>query len=104
MKYNRRYRSAMNIKYSPEIVNICCRVGFKADSFDREDEPADMKDREGFTLSWGVETVLKRNDVIPDIIYDKGDIGNEPIVRVLGRNPKEVVDKIIKIVQLMVKK
>jgi hydroxymethylpyrimidine/phosphomethylpyrimidine kinase len=33
----------------------------------------------------------------PDLIYDEGDVGKEPMIRVLGRNPMEVVDKVIRI-------
>jgi hydroxymethylpyrimidine/phosphomethylpyrimidine kinase len=37
---------------------------------------------------------LKR---VPDFIYDEGDVGKEPMIRVLGRDPGEVVQKILKI-------
>jgi hydroxymethylpyrimidine/phosphomethylpyrimidine kinase len=40
--------------------------------------------------------VLKRARRIPDFIYDEGDIGKEPMIRVLGRNPLEVVSKIVR--------
>jgi hypothetical protein len=35
---------------------------------------------------------------VPDFIYDEGDVGKEPMIRVLGRNPQEVVQKILKAV------
>jgi hydroxymethylpyrimidine/phosphomethylpyrimidine kinase len=35
---------------------------------------------------------------IPDFIYDEGDVGKEPMIRVLGRNPLGVVNKILKAV------
>jgi hydroxymethylpyrimidine/phosphomethylpyrimidine kinase len=35
---------------------------------------------------------------VPDFIYDEGDVGKEPMIRVLGRNPGEVVQKILKAV------
>jgi len=33
----------------------------------------------------------------PDFIYDEGDTGKEPMIRVLGRTPMEVIQKILKI-------
>jgi predicted fused transcriptional regulator/phosphomethylpyrimidine kinase len=33
---------------------------------------------------------------VPDFIYDEGDVGKEPMIRVLGRDPIEVVQKVIK--------
>jgi len=30
---------------------------------------------------------------MPDIIYDTGGKGKEPMIRILGKNPKDVVNK-----------
>jgi hydroxymethylpyrimidine/phosphomethylpyrimidine kinase len=35
---------------------------------------------------------------VPDFIFDEGGMGKEPMIRVLGRNPQEVVGKILKAV------
>ena len=34
---------------------------------------------------------------ISDLICDEFDVGKEPMIRVLGRNPMEVVDKVIRV-------
>jgi hydroxymethylpyrimidine/phosphomethylpyrimidine kinase len=34
---------------------------------------------------------------VPDFIYDEGHVGKEPMIRVLGKDPNEVVQKILKI-------
>ena len=39
------------------------------------------------------EEVVKNLGFVPDIIFDKGGIGKEPMMRLLGKNPKEVVEK-----------
>jgi hydroxymethylpyrimidine/phosphomethylpyrimidine kinase len=56
-----------------------------------------VKEKEGSSLEWGVGEVLRRMKKVPDFIYDEGDVGKEPMIRVLGRNPMEVVNKIMKI-------
>jgi hydroxymethylpyrimidine/phosphomethylpyrimidine kinase len=33
---------------------------------------------------------------VPDFIYDEGAVGKEPMIRVFGKNPQEVVNKILK--------
>jgi hydroxymethylpyrimidine kinase/phosphomethylpyrimidine kinase len=99
LKYDSSYRSAMNIKYSEKIINVCQRIGFAVESFDRVDEPVENKDKEGFSLEWGVNEVLKQAKMIPDIIYDRGGWGKEPMVRVLGKNPVEVVNKVLTILK-----
>jgi len=90
-------RSAMNIKYSPGILDACRNKGFRIASFDRRDEPAEVKEREGSTLEWGTQRALEDAKEFPDIIYDEGDVGKEPMIRVLGGGPTEVVDKVIRI-------
>ena len=90
-------RSAMNIKYGQEVLARARRAGLTVKHFNRQDEPPEVKRREGSSLSWGVQRVLARNATIPDIIFDRGDVGKEPMIRILGRNPEEVVDKILRL-------
>ncbi len=35
---------------------------------------------------------------IPDIIFHKGDFGKEPMIIVFGKNPNNVLKKILKII------
>jgi len=99
MRYDPSYRSAMNIKYSEDIVAVCRKIGFDVKSFDRSDEPPEKKDQEGRSLEWGVNEVLKQSFAVPDIIYDPGGWGKEPMVRVLGKNPVDVVHKVLLILK-----
>jgi hydroxymethylpyrimidine kinase/phosphomethylpyrimidine kinase len=96
MRHNPEFRSVMNIRFSEKIVSACEGAGLRVRSFDRTDEPAHIKEREGSSLEWGTEVVLKEGK-IPDVIFDRGDVGKEPMVRVIGRNPEEVVRKILRI-------
>jgi hydroxymethylpyrimidine kinase/phosphomethylpyrimidine kinase len=87
--------SAMNIRYSKEAVMLLKKKGYRIESFDRRLEPRSVKEREGSSLEWGVGEVLKRGKGIPDFIYDVGDVGKEPMIRVLGRTPMEVINKML---------
>ncbi len=96
MKFAPDYRSAMNIRYSKENVARLKREKFLLGHFDRRLEPKKVKEREGSSLEWGVAEVLKKMKRVPDFIYDEGGIGKEPMIRVLGRTPIEVVEKMLK--------
>ncbi|TET52513.1 MAG: bifunctional hydroxymethylpyrimidine kinase/phosphomethylpyrimidine kinase [Desulfobacteraceae bacterium] len=96
MKHNANFRSVMNIRFSEEIIRTSKRVGLQVRSFDRADEPIQVKKQEGSSLEWGTQEVLKEGK-IPDIIFDRGDVGKEPMVRVIGKNPDEVVRKVLKV-------
>jgi hydroxymethylpyrimidine/phosphomethylpyrimidine kinase len=97
MRYDGEYRSAMDIRFSEDIVNICRDLGYAVDHFSRSNEPEEIKRKEGSSLEWGTNVVLSRRDTIPDIIFDRGDVGKEPIVRILGRNPAEVAEKVLSV-------
>ncbi len=97
MKFDPEYCSAMNIRYSRETVAQFRRKSFLAGHFDRRLEPKRVKEREGSSLEWGVGDVLKKMKRVPDFIYDEGGVGKEPMIRVLGKNPLEVVQKILKV-------
>lgn len=73
------------------------KSGFRVRHFDRRQEPKRVKAEEGSSLEWGVGEVLKTCKEVPDFIYDEGDVGKEPMIRVLGESPHEVVAKIMKI-------
>jgi len=98
MKFDPDYCSAMNIRYSRETVAQLRRKGFLVGEFDRRLEPKRVREKEGSSLEWGVGEVLRKMKGVPDFIYDEGDLGKEPMIRVLGKNPMLVVEKILKAV------
>ena len=67
--------------------------GFLVGRFDRRLEPKPVKEKEGSSLEWGVLEVLRKLKKVPDFISDEGGVGKEPMIRVLGKNPMEVIQK-----------
>jgi len=100
MRHNQDYRSAMNIRFSQDRLRQCKASGWKVCSFDKAYEPKDSKDRAGSSLEWGTESVLSRESEIPDVIYDRDGVGKEPMIRVLGKDPQEVVDKVLQLKEI----
>jgi len=97
MEHNPSFRSAMNIRYSPSILQACNNAGLRILGFDRGEEPQEVTEEEGRSLAWGVQQVLLDAGKVPDVIYDEGGWGKEPMVRILGKDPGEVVQKVIEI-------
>jgi hydroxymethylpyrimidine/phosphomethylpyrimidine kinase len=97
MQHAPELRSAMNIRYNSDILAACSASGLSVASFDRSSEPREVKEREGSTLEWGTHNALRKQSQLPDVIYDTGEVGKEPMIRVLGTNPAAVAEKIIRI-------
>jgi hydroxymethylpyrimidine/phosphomethylpyrimidine kinase len=93
MKFDTRIRSCMNIKYSPQIVSACKKLNFKVKYFSRKDEPPDAR-----TMEWCTSKSIEELGYVPDIIYDLGSPTKEPMVRVLGKNPNDVLRKVSRII------
>jgi hydroxymethylpyrimidine/phosphomethylpyrimidine kinase len=104
MRFDGSCRSAMNIRFSDDVVDILKALKLKVASFDRAAEPQDVKLREGSSLEWGTTDALSRHKGIPDAVFDRGDVGKEPTIRILGHTPAEVADKVLKISKALNKK
>jgi hydroxymethylpyrimidine/phosphomethylpyrimidine kinase len=98
MSYDATMRSAVNIRYSQKTVDLCKKIGFTLGSFDRKNEPLDAAS----TMAWGTNYVITEHGRLPDIIYDTGSVGKEPMIRVLGKNPEEVLLKIQKLLSMSI--
>jgi len=95
LQYSPQHRAAMNIRYHPEILGAARRLGYKIGSFSRDKEPEEVLEVEGKSLSWGVSKAIEELGTVPDLIYDLGGPGKEAMIRVIGLDIEDVVQKIL---------
>jgi len=95
LKANRSMRSGINLAHFPELISAFENKGYQVAEFDRKKEPKHVRETEGASLEWGTSLVIKRLGNVPDVIFDKGAMGKEAMVRVLGKNPKDVAKKVL---------
>ena len=100
MRHDPEKRAVMNIKYTDVLLNICRRLRFKIASFDRADEPKNIRVREGSSLEWGTQKALTDYGSVPDIIYDLGGIRKEEMIRVIAEDIESLINKILAIHRL----
>ncbi len=89
LRFDHKTRCAMNIKYSKDTLEKCRLMEFKISSFDILNEPKNVKS----TMEWGTAKAIKEFGSTPDIIFDTGGEGKEPMIRILGKNPMDVLIK-----------
>jgi len=67
-------------RYVPEVIRD---MGLAVASFDRAHEPEGVS-----TMEWGTRTAIdtyrKLHNRVPDVVYDLGAVGKEPMVRLLA--------------------
>ncbi|MGD9963614.1 MAG: bifunctional hydroxymethylpyrimidine kinase/phosphomethylpyrimidine kinase [Thermoplasmata archaeon] len=86
-------RCALNIKYSEDNLALCRKAKLSVASFDRAKEPKGVS-----SMTWGVLDAIDRRGNVPDVIFDRGGMGKEPMIRLLGGSPQEVLFKLERIV------
>jgi predicted fused transcriptional regulator/phosphomethylpyrimidine kinase len=93
MKYYPHVRSCVDIRYDRAIIKKAKEKAMDVVFFDRRKEPKKIKGAEGKSLDFLVEKVLKKVNTPPDIIYDVGDVGKEPIIRLFAKDPLRLIKK-----------
>jgi len=96
MRYDPNIRAALNLHYTPKLVEAFKNAGFIVTSFDRKKEPMRVKAVEGGTLAWGTDQAIRNLGRVPDVIFDVGELGKEPMIRVLGVSATDVVTKALR--------
>ncbi len=93
---------AMNLKYEEKIIKLVQeKSNLFTYEFTRESQPEQVKVREKSTMQWLIKESIETTGKIPDIIWDKGAIGKEPIMRIFAKNASDMISKLEKIIKLM---
>ena len=96
-------RACIHLKYTEETIQFCQKAGLAVQSFNRANGPSDfdeMKDR-------GTLIAIQNNSndgsnrhssrLVPDIIYETGDLSKEGIIRVFGTDAVDAALKVLRI-------
>jgi len=88
MRTDPEIRSAAVILCSPAVLAILEDLLLEVCEFDRAREPPGVS-----TIDWGVAFCCREG--VPDIIFDRGAPGKEPLIRILGEEPVAVAKTIV---------
>lgn len=98
MSFDNRIRASANIAYSKYIEEAVKILNLTTSSFDRRLEPSEVKRVEGGTTKWGITHAIKVfRKGVPDVIFDYGEHGKEPLTFVFGETASSVAKKIVNI-------
>ncbi len=81
----------MNIRYDSTLVGIFRKIGYDVVEVDRTKEPPHG---EGKTMGWLVEYVYSEYGRIPNVIYDRGAVGKEAMIRFWTSSIQEMMDSL----------
>jgi hydroxymethylpyrimidine/phosphomethylpyrimidine kinase len=101
-KYESSINFVINLRYKEKYINeIQTKTDLISYEFLRETQPDKVLMKEHSTMQWLIKESIDKYGNIPDIIWDKGAVGKEPIIRVFAKNSKEMIQKLEKIMNLI---
>lgn len=101
-KFDNSINFVMNLKYNPNWITLIKEhTDLELEEIIREDQPEFIKEKEFSTMQWLIKESINKIGKIPDIIWDKGSLGKEPMMRLFGKNSKNMILKLKKIIQLI---
>jgi len=106
MSFDPKVRAGMNIRFGDDVLDAIRELGLSTSHFSRVDEPSGSR-----TMSWGTQEAIKRfrsraefdadaselPGSVPQVIWDRGGPGKEPMIRLLGFSAREVANSAVQI-------
>jgi len=94
-KFDKSINFVINLKYSSELIkNIKNKTDLQLEEILRETEPLEIKSKEFSTMQWLIKESIDKSRKIPDIIWDKGSIGKEPMLRLFAKTSTDMIKKL----------
>ncbi|AUV82719.1 bifunctional hydroxymethylpyrimidine kinase/phosphomethylpyrimidine kinase [Salinigranum rubrum] len=94
------YRFAANCRYDARVRAALDDLGWRVASFDRGNEPT--PEEEASTMGWGAARAFETGDdgdgdEPPVAVVDEGDVGKEPMTRVLAADAETLGDRLLEL-------
>ncbi|WP_255151307.1 bifunctional hydroxymethylpyrimidine kinase/phosphomethylpyrimidine kinase [Halorarius halobius] len=88
-------RFAVNCRFDDGVADAIDALGWDWTAFDRSEEPDDVKHEEGSTQNWGARQAFADREEPPAAVADYGEVGKEPIVKVVGESHRAVAERVV---------
>ncbi|HIE23725.1 MAG TPA: bifunctional hydroxymethylpyrimidine kinase/phosphomethylpyrimidine kinase [Candidatus Korarchaeota archaeon] len=95
MRHDPKVRAAINLTYRTDLIERLEKMGLLVSSYDRREEPTEVKRKEGATVPWGMRVAIEKVGKVPDVVYHLGDWGKEPMIVLLGSDPVKLAKILI---------
>ncbi len=67
--------------------------------YDRDAEPESVKAADGRTMGWAARQALESTEETPAAVIDRGDVGKEPILKLLAETPASLSDRTLALLE-----
>lgn len=92
-EYDPAVRFAINCRLDGAVEQALSELDWTLTTYDRDEEPADVRARDGATMAWAARMALTELDETPAAVLDHGAHGKEPIVKLLARDRHTLLER-----------
>ncbi|TFF91665.1 MAG: hypothetical protein EU543_06315 [Promethearchaeota archaeon] len=101
-EFDKSINVVMNLKFDPELIKaINENTNLELREIRREEQPEKIKNREHSTMQWLIKNTVDELGRVPDIIWDTGAKGKEPMMRIFSKSAEDMIIKLEKILKLI---
>jgi hydroxymethylpyrimidine kinase/phosphomethylpyrimidine kinase len=101
-QFDESIKFVMNLRYKEDWINkLIVDSNLLLREIHREEEPKESGEKEDLTMQWLIKDSIDKIGKIPDIIWDRGALGKEPMIRLFGKSSKDMIIKLKKVVGLI---
>lgn len=94
-------RFAVNCRFGDDIENALDSLSWTVGEYDRDEEPT--SDAEDATMGWGAQRAFESVDGTPVAVVDRGDLGKEPITKLLATDRKTLYERTVALLDARLK-
>ena len=101
-EFDNSFNFVTNLRYKETYIRrIREKTNLTTFEFLRESQPDSIKHEERYTMRWLIEESKNSIGGIPDIIWDKGSIGKEPMIRLFSKTSEDMIQKLKEIIRVI---
>ena len=99
-KFDNSINFVMNLKFIPKLIKtLKAETSLELIEFERVTQPESIEKKEDSTMQWLIRESFEKYNKIPDIIWDRGAIGKEPMMRLFAKDSNTIIKKLKQILE-----
>lgn len=94
-EFDKSINFVINLRYKEKYIKkIKKNSTLLLYEFHRETQPNEVRKKEHSTMQWIIKQSIDKTNKIPDIIWDTGAKGKEPMIRLFAENAENMIEKL----------
>jgi hydroxymethylpyrimidine kinase/phosphomethylpyrimidine kinase len=100
-EFDSELRFAVNCRFDEDVELALESLEWPIAQYQRSEQPDEVKTEEESTMQWGAAQAFAEAKSTPVAVYDRGDVGKEPIVKLLAPDATTLTDRTLTLLDVL---